>query len=67
MSMQYEVTIRLLVKTPNDEDRVARQVESLFGFGTVSESFVEGLKLREGPRFLGVDVSTRPTPRRSVR
>jgi hypothetical protein len=55
--MQYEVIIRLLIRTPCDEDRVARQVESLFDCGTVSESFAEGLKRRAAPHFLGVDVS----------
>ena len=54
--MQYELTIKLLVETPFDEDRVARPVESLFAFGTVSESFAEGLKLDEDPHFLSVAV-----------
>ncbi len=67
MSMQYEVTIRLLVKTPNDEDRVARQVEALFECGMVSESFAEGLKLCKNPHFLGVAVSATSPARRSVR
>jgi hypothetical protein len=55
--MQHELTIRLLVETPLDNDRVARQVESLFAFGTVSESVAEALKLDAAPHFLSVAVS----------
>ena len=58
--MRYELTIKLLVDTPVDEDRVARQVESLFAFGTASEAFAEALKLDEAPHFVGVNVSANP-------
>jgi hypothetical protein len=54
--MQYELTIKLLIEGPFDEARVIRQVESLFAFGTLSESFVEGLKLDEDPHFLSAAV-----------
>jgi len=54
--MQYELTVKLLIKTPFDEDRVMRQVESLFAFGTVLESVAEALKLDEDLHFLSVDV-----------
>jgi len=62
--MQYEVTVKLLIETPVDEDRLTSQVESLFAFGTVMESFADALKLNEDPHFLNVAVSTtsaRPT------
>ena len=55
--MKYELTVKLLIESPFDEYRVMRQVESLFDFGTVSESFADGLKLDECPHFLSVDVS----------
>jgi len=55
--MKYELTVKLLIKSPFDEYRIKRQVESLFDFGTVSESFADGLKLGECPHFLSVDVS----------
>ena len=54
--MQYEVTVKLLIETPVDEDRLMRQVESLFAFGTVLEAFADGLKLHEDPHFLSVAV-----------
>lgn len=54
--MQYELTVRLLVKTPFDENRVTRQVESLFAAGTVRESFADALKLDVDPHFLSVAV-----------
>ena len=54
--MQYELTVQLLVETPFDEDRVMRQVESLFAFGTVLESVAEALKLDLNPHFLSVAV-----------
>ena len=55
--MQYELTVKLLVKTPSDKNRVMRQVESLFAFGTVLESVAEALKLDTDPHFLSVAVS----------
>lgn len=55
--MKYELTVKLLIESPFDQYRVRRQVESLFDFGTVSESFADGLKLDECPHFLSVDVS----------
>jgi len=63
--MQYELTIKLLLETPVDQDRVIRQVESCFAFGTVLESVAEALKLDVDPQFLGVAVlatSARTTP-----
>ena len=55
--MKYELTVKLRIESPFDEYRVKRQVESLFDFGTVSESFADGLKLDECPHFLSVDAS----------
>ncbi len=54
--MQYELTIKLLLESPIDQDRVIRQVESCFAFGTVLESLTEALKLDVAPHFLGVAV-----------
>ena len=54
--MQYEVTVKLLIETPFDEDRLTRQVESLFAVGTVMESFADALKLDADPHFLSVAV-----------
>ena len=54
--MQYEVTVKLLIETPVDEDRLTRQVESLFAFGTVMESFADALKLNADPHFLSIAV-----------
>ena len=54
--MHYELTLKLLVETPFEEDRVMRQVESLFAFGTVLESMAEALNLDADPHFLSVAV-----------
>jgi len=54
--MQYEVTIKLLIKTCVDEDRLMHQIESLFAVGTVRESFSDALKLDVDPHFLNVAV-----------
>jgi hypothetical protein len=54
--MQYEVTVKLLIETPVAQDRLTHQVESLFAFGTVLESFADALKLDADPRFLSVAV-----------
>jgi hypothetical protein len=56
--MQYEVTIKLLIKTCVDEDRLMHQIESLFAIGTVRESFSDALKLDVDPHFLNVAVLT---------
>jgi len=45
--MQYQLTIKMLIDTPFDKERVARQVESLFEFGTIGESVVDALGLDE--------------------
>ena len=58
--MQYEVTVKVLLETPVDEDRLTRQVQSLFAFGTVLESIAEALKLNADPHFLSVVVSASP-------
>ncbi len=47
--MQYELTLKIVIKTPRDKERVAHQIESLFEFGTIGESIVDGLKLNETP------------------
>jgi hypothetical protein len=63
--MRYELTIKLLLETPVNQDRVIRQVESCFAFGTVLESVADALKLDVDPRFLGVTVLT-TSPRTTV-
>ena len=60
--MQYELTVKLLVETPFDEDRVMRQVESLFAVGTVRESFSDALKLDVDPHLLNVAVLAASAP-----
>ncbi len=64
--MQYEVTIKLLIETTVDEDRLTRQVEWLFDFGTVKDSFADALKLNEDPHFLNVAVLAAPTPKTTM-
>ncbi len=64
--MQYELTVRLLIETPVEEDRVMRQVESLFAFGTVLESVAEALKLDVDPHFLSVAVVATSAPTTSA-
>jgi hypothetical protein len=58
--MQYEVTVKLLIETAADEDRLTRQAESLFDFGTVKESFADALKLDTDPHLLSVAVLAAP-------
>ncbi len=55
--MQYELTIKILINSPFGKERIARQMESLFEFGTISESVVDGLGLDETPRLSGVNVT----------
>jgi hypothetical protein len=59
--MRYEVTIKIVIKTPRDKERVIHQVESLFDFGTIGESIVDGLKLNESPRLSSVSVKRAST------
>jgi len=61
--MQYQLTIKMLIETPFDKDRVARQVESLFEFGTIGESVVDALGLDETPRLTDVSIEPAATGR----
>jgi hypothetical protein len=54
--MQYELTITLRLESDSSQDRVTKQLTSLFDFGTVKESIVDGLQLLEDPRFVGLSV-----------
>jgi hypothetical protein len=54
--MLYELTIKMLVETPYDQSRVLSQAESLCEFGTVMESFADGLLLDRSPRLLNIEV-----------
>lgn len=62
--MKRELVVRILVDSSVDDDRLVRQFESLFEFGTARETIAEGLHLLKDPRLLSV-VATRPTLRRS--
>jgi hypothetical protein len=62
-NMRYEVTVKILINTPFEKERVARQVESLFEFGTISESVVDALGLKETPRLSCVSVKPASTGR----
>ena len=59
--MQYQLTIKMLIDTPFDKERVARQVESLFEFGTIGESVVDALGLDE-THDLQTSVLNQPPP-----
>jgi len=54
--MQYELTITLSLESNPDQDRVTKQFASLFDFGTVKESIVDGLQLLEDPRLISISV-----------
>ena len=54
--MKYEVTLRMIFKSSNDADHIAKQIESVFEFGTVSEAIVDGLKLNETPHLADASV-----------
>lgn len=55
--MQYELTLKILVESPFDEERVASQSESVCEFGTVMEALADGLKLERNPRLLNVKIA----------
>ncbi len=59
--MRYELTLKIVIKSPHDEDRVAHQIESLFEFGTIGESIADGLKLNECPRLSSVSIEPAST------
>jgi hypothetical protein len=54
--MRYELTVTIQLDSRRDQDRVAKQFESLFEFGTIRESIEEGLQLLNDPRLLAVAV-----------
>ena len=55
--MHYELTIKMQLDSDQSQDRVAKLFESLFGFGTIKESIVDGLQLLDDPRLVAVDVT----------
>jgi hypothetical protein len=61
--MQYEVTLKILVYSPFEKERVTRQVECLFEFGTIGESLVDALGLDETPRLSSVTIEPASTGR----
>lgn len=54
--MQYKVKMEFLVKTRVDEDRLHKQVECLWEFGTIREAIAEALHLNEDPNSLSLSV-----------
>ncbi len=54
--MKYDVTLRMTLKSSSDADRIRKQIESVFEFGTVGEAFAEGLVLNEEPHLVDVSV-----------
>jgi hypothetical protein len=64
-TMLYKLTLKMLIDTPFDKDRVVHQVESLFEFGTISESVVDALGLEETPRLSSVSIEPASTRRRN--
>jgi hypothetical protein len=54
----------MLIDTPFDKERVVRQVESLFEFGTIGESVVDALGLDETPRLSSVSIEPTSIGRR---
>ena len=54
--MRYEATMVVSIKGRDEEDCVARLIESLFEFGTITDSLADGLQLDDNPRLLDVVV-----------
>jgi len=54
--MHYEATLTVSIKSRDEEDRVARLIESLFESGTITDSLADGLQLDDNPRLLDVVV-----------
>ena len=58
--MEYELTIKLVVKSRFEADRVMSQTEAVCEFGTVREAIAVGLRLDEDPHLAGVSVRETP-------
>jgi hypothetical protein len=54
--MHYELNVTITLESDCDPERVAKQFESLFEFGTIKEAIAEGLRLGDDPRLVGVAV-----------
>ena len=54
--MTYEVTVKMTLTSAVGGERVRKQIESVFEFGTVSEALAEGLALNEDPHLVDVSV-----------
>ncbi len=54
--MEYEVTVKMRLRSPFGAERVKSLVEASFEFGTVREAIAEGAKLGEDPNYVRVTV-----------
>jgi hypothetical protein len=59
--MRHQLTVTLQIESRCSQDRITKQFESLFEFGTIKESIAEGLQLQNDPRLLAVDVKRKGT------
>ncbi len=58
--MRYQATLTLSIKSRFEQNRVDRQIRSLFESGTVTESLAVGLQLNDAPRLMDVVVERLP-------
>ncbi len=54
--MRYELTITMQLESRCSQDRVARQFESLFHWGTIRDSIADALRLDNDPNLVAVIV-----------
>lgn len=54
--MNYELTIKIQLESAHNEERVIKQFESLFEFGTIKESIAVALQLGNDPRLTAIAV-----------
>ena len=54
--MDYELTIKLVVKSRFGANRVLSQTEAVCDYGTVREAIAEGLRLGDEPHLVSVAI-----------
>ena len=54
--MQYEVTVKFLLRSRSSAETLTRQLESVLDFGTAREAIADGLGLNDDPNVREVRV-----------
>ncbi len=56
--MVHELIIKMDIESPSDKEVLISRFYSLFEFGTIRESIVDGLKLENDPKLIQASIES---------